>query len=166
MESFRRLLCGGHLIFNESHFDGLPWKSAYDLDRATLDGAVREVNEEIRCHPSFEFTKDHLRQFQPLGSFDCRARTAHGLNVEFSTAYAVMVPTDRRVGIWDTDVLGERELEHRRLGRSELFDSFQDPEQPFADGAGRILQKLIRDEKLKSDFLALVTDVAQQSRNL
>jgi 8-oxo-dGTP pyrophosphatase MutT (NUDIX family) len=158
--------CGGHLTFDESYFDGRPWQSAYDLGRAAVDGAVREANEEIHCDPSFQFTQAHIYQFQTVGYFDCRAPTAHGLNVEFSTAYVVMIPPDRRVGIWDTDMLGERELECRRLGCSELFNCFQESQQPFADGADRILRKLIEDEELKSEFLTLVTQIARQSKDL
>jgi 8-oxo-dGTP pyrophosphatase MutT (NUDIX family) len=153
--------CGGHLTFDEKYFSGKPWNSLYDLEYATDEAAVREANEELRCTPPFEFLRQHVRRFQSVGYFECWIKTLQGENREFSTAYVVIVPENTEIAVWDTDKEGERKLEVRRFTLSELFDFFERERYSFADGAGRILLRLSKAPKLRSDFEQVLQDVTQ-----
>jgi 8-oxo-dGTP pyrophosphatase MutT (NUDIX family) len=154
--------CGGHLTFETSYLDLL--ERALDsqqlLERASLDTAVREANEELQCEPPFQFRSRHVHRFQAVGYFACETQGQRGKNVEFSTVYVVAVPGDRSVTVWDTDAKGERQLEVRRFTWPELLERYRDEPGTFADGAGRVLKKLSQDAKLNAEFERLVKDAS------
>ncbi|RKZ84230.1 MAG: hypothetical protein DRR19_18010 [Candidatus Parabeggiatoa sp. nov. 1] len=156
--------CGGHITFEhwychylENAFDSLPL-----LERAADDTAIREANEELKCEPIFHFQHQHIFRFQSFGYFECDTKSERGHNIEFSTAYFVAVPKNRHVTIWDTDIHGERELTVTKFGLAELLNRFRENEADFADGAGRILKKLIAEPSLKEEFERKLIDVSQK----
>jgi 8-oxo-dGTP pyrophosphatase MutT (NUDIX family) len=155
---------GGHITFSEQYFVGTPWESAYDLENATLDAACREANEEIRLSTPFNIKPETLLRFRGLGYFDCRTETPTGPNVEYSTCYLVAVPSSRDLHIFDTDPAGERELPLSRHPLNEILDTYRRQQDLFADGAGRILSALIRNEELASDFCALIAEAGALSQ--
>jgi hypothetical protein len=155
---------GGHLVFSDGYFAGKAWESAYDLERATLDAAVREGNEEIRFTPHFRIRPETLIRFGGLGAFDCRTETAAGPNVEFSTCFLVPVPSQLGVRIFDTDPMGERELTLSKHTLAELLDRFRGEQDLFADGAGRILSALAGSQERANDFRKLMVQAGHLSR--
>lgn len=159
--------CGGHMTFDEKYFDrGEAWNSEYNLSRATLDTAIREANEELHCSEDFKFEADNLFQFQPLGYFYCRSDTKYGPNVEHSTSFIVGVPVRIEVSVWDTDMKGERQLDCEWVTVSKLLNRFSNQSDSFADGAGRILNKLRDDPRLVETFKAkLLTAGSRCKRN-
>jgi 8-oxo-dGTP pyrophosphatase MutT (NUDIX family) len=155
--------CGGHITFEhwychylENSFDSLPL-----LERAADETAIREANEELKCEPQIHFQHQHIFRFQSFGYFECDTISERGRNAEFSTAYFVAIPKSRQVTIWDTDIHGERELAVKKFGLANLLNQFQEKEEIFADGAGRILKKLIADPSLQKEFEQLLREVNQ-----
>jgi len=71
----------------------------------------------------------------------------------------VAIPKSRQVTIWDTDIHGERELTVKKFGLADLLNKFQEKQDIFADGVGRILKKLIADPSLQKEFERLLRDV-------
>ena len=153
--------CGGHIRFEHwySHYLEKAFDSFPLLERAADETAIREANEELKCEPSFRFQHQHIFRFQSFGYFDCDTIFEGGRNAEFSTAYFVAIPKSRRVNIWDTDIHGERKLIVKKFGLPYLLSQFQEKEELFADGAGRILKKLIAEPSLHKDFERLLRDV-------
>jgi len=161
--------CGGHLTFKDWHCHCLQ-NSLNTLDlieRTAEQTALREANEELRCNPYFEFRPKDIRPFKFVGYFDCVTQSETSHNVEYSTAYVVAVPEDRNVSVWDTDKEGERKLEVRCVSLGELLEEFKnDKNEPksFADGASRILQKLVEERSLKSEFSELLAKVTKEMK--
>jgi 8-oxo-dGTP pyrophosphatase MutT (NUDIX family) len=159
--------CGGHVTFSERYFTGEPWKSIYDLEKATADAACREANEEIRCgEPPVAIDPKALRRVGTLGFFDCRTETHSGPNVEYSTCYIVAVPTTGPVRIFDTDLRGERELAAELLTLEETLERFRTAAEEFADGAKRILANLAGDPALRLTFQELLAQPRRKPGDL
>lgn len=159
--------CGGHLTFKDWHCHCLQ-NSLNSLDlieRIAEQTALREANEELRCNPSFEFRPKDIHPFKPVGYFDCETKSQTSHNVEYSTAYVVVVPKDREISVWDTDKEGERRLEVKRVSLEELLEEFKNEPTSFADGAGRILEKLVEDDNLKSEFSKLLASITEETKS-
>jgi len=153
--------CGGHISFEpwychylENSFDSRPL-----LERAAFETAIREANEELKCEPKFNFQRQHIFQFQSFGYFECDTKSERGRNVEYSTAYFVAVPKNRNVAVWDTDSEGERQLEVKKFRLTELLNEFKKNKESFADGAGRILEKIVTDPSLQAEFEQRIKNV-------
>ena len=161
--------CGGHLTFKDWHCHCLQSSlNTLDLiERTAEQTALREANEELRCNPSFEFRQKDIHPFKSVGYFDCVTKSKISHNIEHSTAYVVAVPEDRNVSVWDTDKEGERKLKVRRVSLEELLEEFKNDKNEsklFADGAGRILQKLVEEGSLKSEFSELLVSVTEEMK--
>lgn len=150
--------CGGHLSFEDWHCRYLQssLSGAHLIEQVAEHTAVREANEELKCDPVFEFRTKHIHRFRSVGYFECDNKHKRGHNVEFSTAFVVSVPEDRTVAVWDTDREGERQLEVKRFTLNALLSDFKNKKESFADGAGRILEKLLENSNLKAEFADLI----------
>ncbi|MDO8587194.1 MAG: NUDIX hydrolase [Armatimonadota bacterium] len=150
--------CGGHLSFDDWHCQYLrnSLNGSHLIERMAEDTAIREANEELKCSPEFQFAEKDIHRFKTVGYFDCNTKTDKSHNVEFSTAYVVTVPIDTDVAVWDTDREGERQLEVRGFSLAELAGEFARSEESFADGAGRILRRIVDEPALMMELSELL----------
>lgn len=60
---------------------------------------------------------------------------------------------------------GERELEVKRFPLDELLAQYRGNPRDFADGAGRILDKLNSDSVLHTELIQLMEELSRPERN-
>jgi hypothetical protein len=157
------------LDFNGGHtgFEGALLQPTLRDDPAVLEAAVfrtalREANEELRCEPAHFFREADLTRLGGFGEFSTGMDHPGSGNVEFSTAYLVRLTAEVTVRIFDSDGKGERELEVGAFSLDDLLDGFgRDPE-AYADGAARILRRLLADRE--RGHTALEDDLRQLLR--
>lgn len=157
---------GGHVTFEESVFPRLYWDSREVLEKASLLTALRESLEEVLCHPPITFTEEALIQFGDAGAFECDApRVDNSRNVEYSTAFVLGLPPGRTITIRDTDRKGERELQVQSMNLQQLLKRFTESPGEFADGAERVLVKIIENKRLEEDLYKLMLKAAKDAKS-
>lgn len=157
---------GGHVNFDESVFPRLYWDSRVVLEKASFLTALRESREEVLCHPPVVLSEEALLQFGEVCAFECDTPREDGSrNVEYSSAFVLGLPPGRRVTIRDTDRKGERELTVESMHFEEVLEKFRKNRKEFADGAERVLAKVVENDGLAKELRELMLKAAKAARD-
>jgi hypothetical protein len=147
----------GHIEIFESDFD----LKSFNLESATLENAIREAGEEIRDEldpdKPYGFVAYDFRRFGQMGEWGHVSRG----NVEMSTLHFIRLPNDRNWVIGDGNQGYGMSL---KFTLDELINRYLKAPDEFADGVGRVLQRLSRDEGLRSRFEAELSEVARATK--
>ncbi len=152
---------GGHVTFDESILPRLQWDSPVMLEKASFMTALRESQEEVHCDPPITLTEETLLRFGDVCAFECDAPREDGSrNVEYSTAFVLGLPSGQRVTIRDTDREGERELAVESMRLELVLEKFRQNPEDFADGAERVLTKVVENNELANELRKLMLKAA------
>lgn len=157
---------GGHIDVSIENGRILPPVDEID-DRQVFrklidDTAIREANEEIII-PGFKFTEREIRRFGGYGDFDYGVNNPQSDNVEYSTLYVALLPRNTanttgkdsvsKAGI-EVEVSG---LKLTWITLDQLITDYRKDKSEFADGLGRILDKLTSSPGTERSFHAFVS---------
>ena len=150
--------CGGHVVFNDEYARSNEWNNIAFLSKASQDAALHEANEELVTGPKGEFGRDQLKIIGEFGEFKAQTVGENGRrNVEYSSVFSISIPKECVVRIREK-VRGRYEEQNaERYKFDELIKIFQKTPNDFADGAGRVLEKIVQSSGLKQDFLNLLS---------
>lgn len=154
-------ICGGHVNLSGPSFGFEHWNDADRIERLSLDSAVREANEEIRCDPPLNFGAGDLSQWGETGALSAESAIADGgIDREFSTAYVLGLPPESAVAIWDTDRTGEHRLQCFESRWADLSSDYRANYDSYADGVGRVVKAALADARLEAQLLDLMIRAA------
>jgi phosphoribosyl 1,2-cyclic phosphodiesterase len=141
--------CGGHHQFE-------PGMAGRSVASTIAETALREVNEEILMIPLHRFGPADVIQLGEAGAFTTGLDTPGRGNVEYSTLFIVQLPSDA-VTIRDSDTKGTRTLESTAMTFDQLLLKYREQPAEFADGLGRVLDRILKDGELEMEIRRLLT---------
>jgi len=132
--------------------------------------AIREANEEIKIKiPGFKFTKRKIRRFGGYGDFEYGVNVPGSNNVEYSTLYVALLPcnaTNDKITATDSVSVAGVEVEVANLklksvSLDDLLTDYHKNKSKYADGLGRILDKLTSSPGTQYSFNTFLSSVIQ-----
>jgi 8-oxo-dGTP pyrophosphatase MutT (NUDIX family) len=125
------------------------------------DTAIREANEEMEFK-DFKFTSSDIRRFGGYGDFEWGTQDVNAQNVEYSSVFVAEFP--EAAGLPSVcDTIGKHgkevkviNLEIRCVTLDCLLMEYAETPSAFADGLGRILQRLTESPGTRRSFEALL----------
>mgnify|MGYP000978104338 CR=1 FL=1 len=152
---------GGHVRMSGKILNPRHWKDSSIIAESIHKTAIRESNEEFICDPYHIFNLQDIYLLSKMGEFTIGLNHPGTGNIEYSTIYGVKIPANTTIKISDTDIYGKRELETKQVTLEELIAAYERDKSAFADGAGRVLEKILENRKnnninFEKEFRALL----------
>jgi hypothetical protein len=149
---------GGHVSLDKDFWPFL-LGNPFDMEAIILSSGIREANEELRMldnagNPAI-IDSSYLTRFQSIGDF----KWNNNSNFERSTLYLIKIPQNYSIHPMDDvdNIFEPVVFEFKSL--DEIITIYREKSWKFADGAERILERLIQNEDLTQELKSIINRI-------